>query len=85
MEYGVGRSTIGKWLRQYTQNGGINLASKEKRPRDWTSEERMTALITTGSMSAEECASWCRKKGIFPSSSGTVEKSRHFRNGNQFK
>ena len=66
MEYGVGRSTIGKWLRQYKQDGGINLASKEKRPRDWTSEERMTALITTGSMSAEECASWCRKKGIFP-------------------
>ena len=66
LEYGIGRSTIGKWLRQYKQNGEINLKSKEKRPRDWTSEERLAALMTTGSMSSEECASWCRKKGIFP-------------------
>ncbi len=66
MEYGIGKSTIGKWLRQYKQNGSINLKSKEKRPKDWTSEGRITALITTGSMSPEECAFWCRKKGIFP-------------------
>lgn len=66
MEYGVGRSTLGNWLRQYKRNGAIELKSKEKRPRDWTSEERLTALMTTGSMSPEECASWCRKKGIFP-------------------
>ncbi len=66
MEYGIGKSTISKWLRQYKQNGSINLKSKEKRPKDWTSEGRITALITTGSMSPEECASWCRKKGIFP-------------------
>ncbi len=66
IEYGIGRSTICNWLRQYKQNGGINLTSKEKRPRDWNSEERIIALITTGSMSLEECASWCRKKGIFP-------------------
>lgn len=66
VEYEIGRSTIGKWLRQYKQNGEINLKSKEKRPRDWTSEERITALIATGSMPPEECASWCRKNGIFP-------------------
>jgi transposase len=32
-EFGVSRSTIGKWLREYKQNGSINLSSKEKRPR----------------------------------------------------
>jgi len=63
--YGVGRSTIGKWLREYKQNGNIKLNFKEKRPKDWTAEERMTALIETGSMNAEDCAAWCRKKGIF--------------------
>lgn len=66
MEYGIGRSTIGNWLRQRKQNGGISLKSKEKRPSDWTPEERITALITTGTMSPEESASWCRKKGLFP-------------------
>ena len=64
-EFGIGRSTIGKWLREYKQNGNINLTSKEKRPKDWTAQERMTALIETGSMSVEERTSWCRKKGLF--------------------
>jgi len=45
----VGRSTIGKWLREYKQNGRINLNSKEKRSKDWTAEERVSALIETGS------------------------------------
>ncbi len=65
-EFGVGRSTIGKWLREYKHNGNINLNSKEKRPKDWTAEERMSALIKTGSMSAEDRSAWCRKNGIFP-------------------
>jgi transposase len=64
-EFGVGRSTISKWLREYKQNGNIDLNSKEKRPKDWTAEERMSALIETGVMSGEARTAWCRKKGIF--------------------
>lgn len=63
--FGVGRSTIGKWLREYKQNGITNLNSKEKRPKDWTAKERMSALIETGSMSDKDRTTWCRKKGIF--------------------
>lgn len=55
-EFGVGRSTISKWLKEYKQNGNINLNFKEKRPKDWTAEERMAALMETGSMSAEDRA-----------------------------
>ncbi|SDU65248.1 Homeodomain-like domain-containing protein [Desulfobacula phenolica] len=64
-ELGVGRSTIGKWLREYKQNGSIKLKSKEKRPKDWTAEERISAIIKTGSMTADERTAWCRKNGIF--------------------
>ncbi len=64
-EYGVGKSTIGKWLREYKQNGNKNLNSKEKRPKDWTAEERMSAVIETGAMSGEARTTWCRKRGIF--------------------
>ncbi len=64
-EFGVGRSTISKWLKEYKQNGSINLKSKEKTPKDWTAEERMSALLKTGSMCAEDRSAWCRKKGIF--------------------
>ena len=63
--FGVGRSTIGKWLREYKQNGNIDLNSKEKRPKDWTAEERMSALMKIGAMSVEDRTDWCRKKGIF--------------------
>ncbi len=64
-EFGVGKSTIGKWLREYKQNGNINLNLKEKRPKDWTAEERMSALMKTGTISVEDRTAWCRKKGIF--------------------
>lgn len=65
-EFGVGRSTIGKWLRQYKRDGNIDLKSKEKRPQDWSAEQIILALIEAGSMISEEFAAWCRKHGIFP-------------------
>ena len=65
LEFGIGRSTIGKWLREYRQNGKINLNSKEKRPKEWTAQERIAALMETGSMNTDDRAAWCRKKGIF--------------------
>ena len=64
-EFGVGRSTIGKWLKERKQNGNIKLKSKEKRPKDWTAEERISAIIKTGCMNAEDRTAWCRKNGIF--------------------
>ena len=64
-EFGIGRSTIGKWLREYRKGDIIKVQSTEKRPKDWTAEERISALITTGAMSPEEQAGWCRQHGIF--------------------
>ena len=64
-ELGVGRSTIGKWLKEHKQNGSIKLKSKEKRPKDWTAEERISAIMETGCMTEEDRTAWCRKKGIF--------------------
>jgi len=64
-EFGVGRSTIGKWLKEYKKNGSIKLKSKEKRPKDWTAEERIVAIMETGCMTTEDRTAWCRKKGLF--------------------
>ena len=64
-EFGVGRSTIGKWLKENKRNGNIKLKPKEKRPKDWTAEERISAIIKTGCMTEEDRTAWCRKKGIF--------------------
>lgn len=65
LEFGIGRSTIGKWLKDYKKIGNINLNSKEKRPKDWSATERLSALIETGTMTEDERTTWCRKKGIF--------------------
>lgn len=62
---GISRSTLGYWLKKYKKDGKIILSKKEKRPQEWTAEERIGALIKTGSMSDEERISWCREKGIF--------------------
>jgi len=64
-EAGIGRSTLGYWLKHYKKDGNTKLNKKEKRPQDWTTEKRIEALIETGSMSDEERVSWCREKGIF--------------------
>ena len=64
-EFGVGRSTIGKWLKEYKQKGSMKLSIKEKRPTDWAAEERISSLIETGSMTVEKRTAWCRKNGIF--------------------
>jgi len=64
-EAGISRSTLTYWLKHYRKGGNITLNNKEKRPQDWTSEERIGALIKAGSMSDEERVSWCRKKGLF--------------------
>ncbi len=64
-EPGVGRSTIGKCLKEHKQNGSVKLKSKEKRPKDWTAEERISAIIKAGCMNDEDRTAWCRKNGIF--------------------
>ena len=64
-EAGIGLSTLTYWLKNYKRDGNKILKKQERRPKDWTSEERIEALIETGSMSDEERVAWCRTKGIF--------------------
>lgn len=64
-EAGIGRSTLTYWLKNHKKDGNKTLTEKEKRPQDWTAEERLNALMETGSMSEGERVSWCRKRGVF--------------------
>ncbi len=63
-EFGIGYSTLGKWLRDYRNTGVQPLVNKEKRPRDWTVEERFEALLETGQLNEEEIGRWCREHGV---------------------
>jgi len=63
-EFGVGYSTLGKWLRDYRSAGVQPLMKQEKRPQDWTVEKRFAALLETEPLSEEEVARWCREHGV---------------------
>lgn len=64
-EAGIGRSTLNYWLKHYRKDGNMTLNKKGKRPQDWSAEERINALMATGTMSEEDRVSWCREKGVF--------------------
>ncbi len=63
-EYGIGVSTLQKWVRE-SRAGRADMKSKgDKRAQDWTMEERLEALIEGGAVSQEELGGWCRGRGI---------------------
>jgi transposase len=63
-EFGIGYSTLGKWLRDYRNSGVQPLAKKEKRPQDWSIEQRFDAVLETQQLSEEEVGRWCREHGL---------------------
>jgi transposase-like protein len=63
-EFGIGRSTLQKWLRDYRHAGGRPESNREKRPQDWSAEERFAALLETGQLAEEERVGWCRRHGL---------------------
>lgn len=75
-ELGIGRSTLSKWVRDARNNelgkltGSGILSSrkkkKEKRPQDWSLEERFEIVMACASMDDEEKSEHCRKQGVYP-------------------
>ncbi len=64
-EYGIGRSTLQKWLRDSRKSGGLPVTkNQEKRPQDWRDQERFAALLETSGLGEEELGTWCRRHGL---------------------
>jgi len=63
-QMGVGLSTLQRWLREDKKSGEPVMSKDEKRPQDWTREERLNALLEAAKLSEEELGAWCRQKGI---------------------
>jgi len=63
-EFGISRSSVQNWLRQYRLSGAKQVTEVEKRPQDWTAEERFSAVLETHGLSVEELGSWCRQHGL---------------------
>jgi len=63
-EFGIGYSTLGKWLRDNRNRGETPLTKQDKRPSDWSMQERYGALLETASLTEEELGRWCREHGV---------------------
>jgi transposase len=73
---GVGKSTLNNWIVK-SRNHELNSVStdgmfrsnemvKEKRPQDWSLEERLDMVIACGSLDEDALSELCRGKGIYP-------------------
>ncbi len=63
-EFGVSRSSVQNWLRPYRRAGAGVVKRKERRPQEWSAQERLEALMQTHGLSEEELGAWCRSQGL---------------------
>ena len=87
---GVGYSTLQRWIAQSRNQafepvqGNKILSSdrlmKEKRPQDWSLDQKLKMIITCGSLDDHEVSSLCREQGIYPHH--LEQWKRDFANGN---
>lgn len=64
-KYGVGLSTLQKWLKECRAGENHTMSrEKEKRPQDWTPQERLQALLETAALNEEGLGIWCRRNGL---------------------
>jgi transposase-like protein len=73
---GIGHSTLNKWMVKSRNQefepvtdaeiSSLSLMSKEKRPQDWSLEEKLNLIITCGSLGDEAVSALCREQGIYP-------------------
>jgi len=70
---GIGFSTLNKWIVKARNQEfervsveKLNCMTKEKRPQDWTLEERLNMVVACGALAGEALSEYCRKSGIYP-------------------
>ena len=68
-ETGVSQATLSKWLREarklvIMKNETEGRAGRERRPGDWTIEEKMKAVVAANAMSESELGEFLRKEGL---------------------
>jgi transposase-like protein len=73
---GISRSTLQRWMTQFknlhletiadnTPSLVPTMTEKEKRPQDWSLEERLELIIKSDALSEEDCNKLCRNQGVF--------------------
>lgn len=70
---GVGLSSLSRWTLQAKNQqldtilfNDVNSMKKEKRPQDWTLEERLNMIISCAVLDEKALSEHCRAQGIYP-------------------
>ena len=70
---GVGCSTLEKWIVKARNQefdrvspAEVNRMTQDKRPQDWTLEERLNVIIACDSLDEEKLGQYCREQGLYP-------------------
>ena len=81
-EVGIPQTTLSKWLRNasvvqperfqdsmnaFLKEGSIEKTMTQKRPKDWTPEEKLQAVLEASQLSEEDLGAYLRKKGLHES------------------
>lgn len=72
---GIGNSTLNNWISKSRKqmsggfskadNSNVNGVASERRPQDWSIEEKLDLVIRCGSMSEVEINQLCREQGLY--------------------
>ncbi len=70
---GVGYSTLQKWVKrsidpsfEITSGSDKGSMNKEKRPQDWSLQDRLNMIIACSSLDTDAISKLCRQKGLYP-------------------
>ncbi len=70
---GVGHSTLAKWIAlakkqklEPMHTNEVAHMKKEKRPQDWSAEEKLNMVMVCASLDDEKVSELCREQGVFP-------------------
>ena len=64
-ELNMNVGTLKNWMKNMSQNDRAQFSGRDKRPQDWSLDERMSALLSTHALSGETLQAWCREHGVF--------------------
>src|SRR5271169_2268340 len=63
-EVGISQSTLSRWLREGIALGSNGESMKQRRPEDWTAEEKVEAILSYEKLSEEQRGVFLREKGL---------------------
>jgi transposase len=72
-DVGVAQCTLSKWVKQYASVTAVK-KSRDRRPKDWTAEDKLRAIKETANMSEAELGAYLRREGVHASNLEQWEK-----------